>query len=298
MDQAEARAALWERYDAGTVPAEELEARLQLVDRAGQDEAALRAALDGPLPLRHRAAGHRTAVVVGAIALALVVGAGVVAAFGGDDGGGSPTATSGFGVGPETTFGPVAGVAVDVAVAPVPPGCPEQELPPAAGEAAANPALLTDPPFMPEGYELGDDDAIVPGADLDTTMSIAGGNPLPIEIRGRSLDGHLPVRMRTWRYADVDDADAAAVNVQQTACSYTPELFEVPDHPEITGSVIRGVIPTTAFAGWRMGDRRFLAAVEADSDDPEDIAQAQELAGAIAVAELDAARNPPPAPAP
>ena len=71
-------------------------------------------------------------------------------------------------------------------------------------DAAANPALLSEPPFLPEGYELDDDEPIMPGTDPDITMSIAAGNPLPDEIRARVLAGDLPVRMRTWRYADAE----------------------------------------------------------------------------------------------
>ena len=129
-------------------------------------------------------------------------------------------------------------------------------------------------------------------------MSIAAGNPAPVEIRGRSLDGDLPARMRAWRYGSVEDADAAAIEAQVTACSYTALPFDALAHPEINGFVVSGVIPTTAFAGWRMGDRRFLAAVEAASDAGEDVVEARSLATSIAVGELEAARNPPAAPAP
>ena len=298
-DRAEARRTLWQRYDAGAVAADEVEARLLLLDRAAEDdEAAIAAALDGPIPLRRRAASHRTAVIVGAVLLALALGAGVVAAAGGG-GNGTPSATSGVvpGVPPPPglpgTVATVAGVggAIDA-------GCAEQDVLPAAGDAAANPSLLSDPAFVPEGYEVDDDDVIAPGTDPDLTMSVAAANPSPVEIRGRSLDGDLPARMRTWRYGSVEEADAAALDAQITACSYSATAFNPPEHPEINGAVVTGIIPTTAFAGWRLGERRFLAAVEAGSDDPEDVEEARRLATTIAVAELDAARNPPPAPAP
>jgi hypothetical protein len=69
----------------------------------------------------------------------------------------------------------------------------------------------------------------------------------------------------------------------------------VPDRPEILGSVVSGPIPTTAFAGWRLGERRFSVAVQVGVDgDPEALAAAQSLAGTIAGLELDAARTPPP----
>ena len=60
-----------------------------------------------------------------------------------------------------------------------------------------------------------------------------------------------------------------------SGCSFDAEAFTVPDHPELGGSVVTGVIPTTAFVGWRLGDRRFLVAVESDGDGPEAVAAAQ-----------------------
>jgi hypothetical protein len=129
-------------------------------------------------------------------------------------------------------------------------------------------------------------------------MSIAAGDPLPDEIRARVLDGDLAVRMRTWRYADAEASSEAGRAAALSGCSYDAEAFTVPERPELGGSVVRGVIPTTAFVGWRLAERRFIVAVESDGDDPEDVEEARLLAGAIAAAELDAARNPPPPPVP
>jgi hypothetical protein len=131
-------------------------------------------------------------------------------------------------------------------------------------------------------------------------MAGASGNPLPNEIRARSLTGELLVRMRTWRYVNAATAAEASASAAMLGCA-TPaaEPFVVPDHPELNGTlVLGGAIPTTAFTGWRLADRRFSVAVQPASDDPDDIEAAPGLAAVIALAELDAARNPPPAPAP
>ena len=296
-DKAEARRILWARYDAGAVTADEVESRLLLLDRAADgDETAIAAALDGPVPMRRRAAAHPKVLIVVAVGLALALGAGVVIASG-DRGDGTRTATSGERSVPPfpgevaTTVVGFAGGAEDAA-------CADLDVAPPAGERASSPSLLSNPPFLPEGYEVDDDETIEPGTDGDPSMSVAAGDPLPIDIRARSLDGRLLVRMRTFIHASVEDADAAAASLEVTACGYGATPFDVPDRPEINGTVVTGVIPTTAFAGWRLGERRFLVAVEAATDDADDIAEARQLAGEVAAAELFAARNPAPDPPP
>jgi hypothetical protein len=305
MDHAEARRALWARYDAGEATAEEVEARLVLLDRTpAGDEAAVRAALDGSIPLRRRVGSRGTGLVLGGIALVLFLIGGAVLA--GEHGRGTPPPTSGvFTTGPVTAVplppggfpGPtIVGGAVVAEAEPA--ECATAERADIPTDAAASAALLSEPPFLPEGYEVDDDEAITPGTDPDLTMSIAAGDPLPDEIRARVLAGALAVRMRTWRYIDAETSGEAALAAALSGCSYDAEEFEVPDHPELGGSVVTGVIPTTAFVGWRLGDRRFIVAVESAGDDPDAVEEARQLAGAIAVGELEAARNPPPAPAP
>jgi hypothetical protein len=298
MDGAQARAELWRRYDAGDVSAAEVETRLQLLDRAGDDEAAVRRALDGRLSLAHRARGRRT-VVLAALALLLVGGTGVVAVAKGDNGA-SPTATSVFNGG---GAGPVIvdrGVAVDVAVEPFPPPPPPECLPeeeaPAdpEGELPANPSLLSDPAFVPEGYEIDDDDDMAPGFDPDLAMSTASGNPAPVEIRARELAGDLVVRIRGWRYDDAATASEAGRSTLAIACQYTVDSNRDEANPQILVSLVSGPIPDTAFAGFQVGERRVLVSVETAGD--EDAARA--LAAEIARAEYDAATNPPAEPAP
>ena len=41
---------------------------------------------------------------------------------------------------------------------------------------------------------------LLPGTDPDSNMSIAAGNPPPVEIRGRTLDGALRAVVRGFRY--------------------------------------------------------------------------------------------------
>jgi hypothetical protein len=297
MDRAEARAELWRRYDAGEISARDVEVRLGLLERAGDDESALRDALERRVP-PHRRASTRRAIVAGAavIAVLLLAGAAVAVVGGGDD---DAISTGGSGRFPENPVpfeggGAVATIVVEPGVAPPPPpDCPEGERQQAgADEAAASPALLSDPPFLPEGYELdGDDDAIIAGNDPDLTMSVAAGDPLPVEILARVLDGDLPVRMRAFRHEDPEHASAAVAASARSACGYAATYFEVPDRPEIGGAVVTGVIPTTAFASWQLGDRRFLVAVEAEGDGEDDIEEARVLAGLIAGGELDAARG-------
>jgi hypothetical protein len=289
MDLAEARGRLWARYDAGEIGADEVEARLHMLDRASDgDDAALHAALEGRIPVRYRLAPHRRGLVAAAVAVAVLAGGvGVVSALGSDDdpSGSGQSTGSGF-AGPALTVVAEPGVLVDD-----PPDCDLGEGGDAGDELPTNSALLTDPAFVPEGYEVDDDDAIEPGTDPDIAMSISAGQPLPVEIRARVLDGDLPIRMRSFRYEDAEQAIASADSVRTSACTYAPEPFDIPDRPEINGMVITGVIPTTAFASWRLGDRRFTVAVESEGDESDDVATARQLAGAIAAAELDAARG-------
>jgi len=295
VDRAGGRAELWRRYDAGDLSADELEVRLRLLDRtADGDDAAVRAAIDGPVPLRRRGSTRRVALVVAvAVGAAAVLGSIVVVADAVSDGGGA-TASGGF----------VASGFVG-AVPPAPPPPPIVDGPAVAecedlaaevdisGESPASDALLSDPPFVPEGYAHGDDDAVDPGFDTDIAMSTAAGTPPPVEIAARELDGDLVVRLRTFRFASPEDARGSAQSVSDSACSFGATRFEIPDRPELAGTVVSGPIPTTAFASWIMGDRRFIVAVESEGDDPDDLAEARALAGTIAAAELDFARTAP-----
>jgi hypothetical protein len=291
----DARQVLWERYDAGDLSTEELDARLRAVDRAGDDPKKLASAVDGQVRLRrsNRRLG-RALVAVGA-ALLLVVAAVAIADLAGD--GGSDSSDPGVVViEPGGAVGGVGGVVVEP-----PPDCPELDEALERFEdldeesAPANPALLSDPAFVPEGYLLGDEEPIVPGADTEIAMSVSAGNPPPIDILARTLDGPMPVSMRTWVYDSADAASEAGMSVLgQGVCTYDMAAFEVPDRPEIGGSVVTGVIPTTAFASWRLGERRFTVAVEAGTDaDAEATAAAQQLAGEIAAREYDAASTAP-----
>ena len=295
MDEADARRRLWERYDAGEMTADEVEARLVMLERAGDDEGAQRDALEGPVPLRQRVRARRVVVIAAALVgvALLATGAAAVATGGDDDGDGGDGSN---GVTPTTFPGGVI-LEGDIAVPrPIPlpapettiVDCPEREEPDSADEPAANPALLSDPPFLPEGYESDGDQDIVPGND-DATMTISAGNPLPVEILARALVGDLPVRMRTFRYADAEEASASSEDSFRAACQYAPAYFDIPEHPEIGGAVVSGVIPETAFASWQLGDRRFIVAVESNGA----LEEAQDLAGEIATAELVAARTAP-----
>jgi hypothetical protein len=161
-------------------------------------------------------------------------------------------------------------------------------------EPPANPAPLSDPPALPEGYTFADEQALVPGSDPDLSMGIAAGTPLPVDVLGRALLGPLTVTMRSFTYESADAAGESGLSVIDDAfCTYGATPFTVPDRPEITGTTVSGVIPTTAFASWRLAERRFTVSVQAAGDDPASITEAQELAGAIAALELDAARTAP-----
>lgn len=287
-----AREELWRRYDAGGLTAGELDARLKAVDHAGADPVALTAAVEGALPRRHRDLTPLLAVLA---VVAVVVIGGVIAMLrddGGDDG--RVIATNGTGQ---------AGPLPIPLPAPIP-ECPEGDDAVAAVDAVGaetppeNPALLSGPAFLPEGYEVGDEDAIAPGSDNDAAFSLYAGDPPPVDILGRELVGPIDVSMRAFRYESVDAAAAAARGVARSGvCNFDAEAFSMPDRPEITGAVVRGPIPATAFAGFRQGDRRFVVAVPVGSEDAGDddaVAQAIALAQLIAASELDAASTPPP----
>ena len=155
------------------------------------------------------------------------------------------------------------------------------------------PPCLTAPPYLPAGYELTSEDGIVPGTDPDIAMSTAAGNPLPIEILGRSLGGgEIPVRMRAFVFDSVETAQQNSRDLARNGlCSFDGERFTVEGRPELFGTVVTGVIPTTAFVSFTMGERRVIVAAEAGTGDVE---AARLLAGEIAGAELDAARTAPP----
>lgn len=290
----DARAALWARYDAGELGTDELDARLRAVDRAGDDPAALAQALTGPV--RTPRPGRRRALpgvaVVAAVALG---GIGVVSALDdADEPGGAVRPPAGVDL-PAPLPGPAPGI--------IEPSedCRELEGAEDALEAVAdddppaNPAPLSDPPAVPEGYTFDDEVTFAPGTDPDLPMSIAAGDPPPVEVHARALAGPLAVTMRAFVHESAEAAAVAARSVAGEAlCAYVGEAFAHPEHPEVTGVVISGVIPTTAFANWRIGERRFtVSVVAAIPDDSEATAEAQELAAEIAVLELEAARTAP-----
>lgn len=288
----ETRASLWARYDEGGLGTDELDARLKAVDRAGDDPLALERALAGPVrtskPGRWRWLG-----IAAAAAAVVVLLVGAVAVLGGDDG--DPADEPGTAVPlplpvPEPG-GPVPAEPVD---------CPELDDVLEGGEVLddddppANPAVLSEPPALPDGYTVADEVTLEPGSDPDLAMGISAGNPLPVDVRARQLLGPLTVTMRSFTYESADAAAESGLSVIDDAiCTYDAATFEVPDHPEINGSTVTGVIPTTAFASWRLGERRYTVSVQAAGDDPASVAEAQELAGTIAVLELDAARTAP-----
>ena len=186
-------------------------------------------------------------------------------------------------------------------IEPEPVDCPELDDAVAAvedianDESPANPALLSEPPALPDGYTVDDEVTFEPGSDPDLSMNIAAGNPLPIDIFARALTGELTVTMRTFTYESAEAAAESGLSVIDDAiCTYAGVPYDFPDHPGITGSTISGIIPTTAFANWRLGERRFTVSVVAAIDgDPESAAEAEALAGTIAALELEAAQTAP-----
>lgn len=292
-DDRAARGELWRRYDAGALGAKELEVRLKALDRAGTDPAAVEKAIDGPLPT---SIGRRP-IVAGLVGVLVLAAIGVPMLLGGDDGPGITRATGTTGAGEDITAPPLA-------VTTIPGGadCPELADAIAATEAGAalvtetvaSDLLLSEPPVLPEGYTVDDDVDIVPGADPDIAMSVNAGTPLPVQIRARTFRGDLEVSMRTFRYESAQAAvDAGNSVIGQGVCTYGAAGFPVADHPELIGSMVSGPIPTTAFVGFRIADRRFTVSVQAASDADADVQAAQLLAGAVALAELESARVPP-----
>jgi hypothetical protein len=296
----ETRASLWARYDEGELGTDELDARLRAVDRAGDDPLALEQAFEGPVrapnPRRRRWLG--VAAAGGAAVLLVVVAVALVGDVGGGSGNGNGNGNGGTAV---PLPQPVPGLPVD----PEPVECDalDDALERLEGidgtEAPANPAALSDPPALPDGYTVADEVSLVPGSDPDLSMNISAGTPLPVEITARQLLGPLTVTMRSFTYESPEAAGESGLSVVDDAfCVYEATSFTVPDRPEITGTTVSGVIPTTAFASWRLAERRFTVSVQAADVDglgagPDETAEAEALAGAIAGLELDAARAGP-----
>ncbi len=289
----EARTALWARYDDGGLGADELDARLRAIDRAGDDPLALERALSGPV--RITPAGRKRWLGIGAAVVVVILLAAAAVALGGDPEEGEANGPTGGGnFEPIPLPQPQPGVveAVD---------CPELDEAIAAtedianDESPANPALLSEPPALPDGYTVADQVTLEPGSDPDLSMNIAAGSPLPIDIFARALIGELTVTMRTFTYESAEAAAESGLSVIDDAiCTYAGEPYAFPDHPGVTGSTISGIIPTTAFANWRLGERRFTVSVVAAIDgDPESAAEAEALAGTIAALELEAAQTAP-----
>lgn len=287
----ETRTELWARYDAGGLSTDELDARLKAVDRAGDDAAALQQALEGPVRAV-RPGRRRRMVIVAAVVVCATVATAAVVAW--PDSAGESAEPPPTGAPPE--------VIVEEPGA-LPQDCEAlddarddlAEVPVDADEPPANPALMSDPPALPDGYTVADEVTLVPGSDPDLAMGIAAGNPLPVDVLARQLLGPLTVTMRTFVYESADAAEASGASVAGDAvCGYGGTIFAVPDRPEIAGTVVSGVIPTTAFATWRLGDRRFTVSVQAAvPDDAAATAEAEALAGEIAGLELDSARAGP-----
>ena len=296
MDGGEARSELWRRYDAGTIDADELEARLRMVDQAALGDAdQVRRAVDGTVPIRRRRSTRKAVLVTLAVlgVIALAGGVVTVAAGGSDDDHLDDIAVV-PGVGQVTIVGG------PVPLPPPPPDCEEFEalLEENGGQfgipdVPASPVLLTDPPYLPAGYERTSEDDIVPGTDPDIAMSTAAGNPLPVQILGRSLGGgEFPVRMRAFVFDSVETAQQNSRSLARDGlCNFDGERFSVEGRPELFGTVVTGVIPTTAFVSFTLGEQRVIVAAESGVGDVEG---ARLLAGEIAGAVLDAARTAPP----
>jgi hypothetical protein len=290
----ETRASLWARYDEGGLGTDELDARLRAVDRAGDDPLALERAFAGPVRVTPPGRKRRLGIAAAAVAVVVLVAAAAVALEGDPDEGEASEPTRGGNFEPVPLPQPEPGVveAVD---------CPELDDAVAAvedianDESPANPALLSEPPALPDGYTVDDEVTFEPGSDPDLSMNIAAGNPLPIDIFARALTGELTVTMRTFTYESAEAAAASGLSVIDDAiCTYAGVPYAFPEHPGITGSTISGIIPTTAFANWRLGERRFTVSVVAAIDgDPESAAEAEALAGTIAALELEAAQTAP-----
>jgi hypothetical protein len=292
VDGSEARSELWRRYDAGTIDADELEARLRMVDQAALGDAdEVRRAVDGSVPIRRRRSTRKAVVLTLAILGVVAIAGSVVTVAAGDDGD-----TVSVGPGAVVTFAPVPAVLPE----PPPPDCDEftallEENGGQFGipDLPANPVLLTDPPYLPPGYERTSEDDIVPGTDPDIAMATAAGNPLPIEIVGRSIaGGEFPVRMRAFVFDSVETAQQNSRDLARSGlCNFDGERFAIDERPELFGTVVTGVIPTTAFVSFTLGDRRVIVAAEAGDGDLE---VAKALAVEIAGAELESARTAPP----
>jgi hypothetical protein len=300
-----ARADVWRRFDAGEIGAAEVEARLRRIDRAVDDDTVAGAA-SGTLPITSRLS-RRSLALIGALGV-IVVGLGVAAVVTGvgeDElgaGGGQTVGTGEVGAPTDGGVGVIVGGPAVDPVAPPPfvgPGCEALDDLTAAQEASGvdvtqqptNPVLLTDPAFVPEGWEFGDDYSVTPGGESDIAMSTAAGTPGPIEIAARDLDGPRRITMRTFVYEDHDTAVAASSSAPMTSlCSFNGRLVEDPSGNGLFTVVLTDApIPPAAFSGWLRGDRRFTVMVEAASTEEADLDAAAAAAGEIAAAELAAA---------
>src|SRR5262245_55430849 len=265
-----------------------------MVDQAALGDAEqVRRAVEGTVPIRRRRSARKAVLLsLGVLGVIAVAGGLLTVVAAGDDA-------------PDVTNGPFGPVTTGIGVVPVvppdqPPDCDEfTELLEEDGgqfgvpDLPANPVLLTDPPYVPAGYERTSEDEIVPGTDPDIAMSTAAGNPLPIQILGRSLGGgEFPVRMRAFVFDSVETAQQNSHDLARSGlCNFDGERFPVEGRPELFGTVVTGVIPTTAFVSFTIGDRRVIVAAEQGAGDLEG---AKRVAGEIAGAELDAARTAPP----
>jgi hypothetical protein len=291
----ETRASLWARYDEGGLGSDELDARLRAVDRAGDDPLALERALAGPVRVTSPGRKRWLGIIAAVAACALLVVGAVALLDEPDDTGDARGPTTGGG-------DPVPlPLPVPPPIDPEPVDCPELDDAVAAVEAIAdndspaNPAPLSEPPALPDGYTVADEVTLVPGSDPELSMNIAAGNPLPVDIVARALTGELTVTMRSFTYESAEAAAESGLSVIDDAiCTYAGVPYAIPEHPGVTGSTISGIIPTTAFANWRLGERRFTVSVVAAIDgDPEAAAAAEALAGTIAALELEAAQTAP-----
>jgi hypothetical protein len=292
-DRGAARGELWRRFDAGLIDADQLEARLQLVDRAANGTA-LAAAVDGRLPARRRVrpgtlymAGRTAVAVVGAILL-LAGGMAFLAIRDARTSTNAPAATA-------LTLPALQGPVVPP-VAPVAPGqaasCPaadaatasQDPLPPeTAFDAPQSDHLLADPPPAVDGYEV-TYDAEQTGAETDSAWSVAAGsNPAPSRTWVRTRQGDDRVEIHAYLY----DSHATAMAVGHDAfvtgvCNFNGLPVPVDGLP---GSYVLTVttLEPTAYTGFTLGPVRVVvAAFDADLE------LARTHAIAVAKAEHDA----------
>ncbi|SRR6266545_450587 len=306
VDATSARAELWERYDAGRIGADELEARLQLVDRAG-DPDALAAALDGAVPFHRRRTVRRARPgVLAAVAVTVVIAVtGVVVASAIGDGregsglGQNRIAIAVDGVpvpAPPVTPVGVAGAAVEPATTAVP-DCEEAK--PRADDAGPPPEdlvfgdhILSDPPAVPEGFTLVDDFEV--GAETDVAWQISAGDPPPLATWGRVLqasdESGTTIEMRGYEYESAEIAARIATDGGKVGiCQYQGKPFDVPGIPRAGGLTVTVAGPT-AYASFTTGAHRVIVAAK-----QPDLDLATEHAVAVLTAEWDALQAAQPA---